>query len=80
MVAELIKSAQSGVAGSAWWVAPEPILFDEDEDEDEDFMEDDEFGGDEDFEEEDEDFLEEDEEGVEGEEEFDDEDEDDEDL
>jgi hypothetical protein len=80
MVAEMLKERQGLEWGtdSAGWVAPTPVVYDEDEEEDEEFVDDEEFGDAEEFEEEDDDFLEEDEEGVDGEGDFDDDEDDDE--
>lgn len=62
------------------WTCPDPVLYDEDEDEDEEeeaFGDDEEFADDEEFDEEDDDFLEDDEEEFDEEGEEDEEDEDD---
>lgn len=63
------------------WSCPEPVLYDEDEDEDEDeesFGDDEEFADDEEYDEEDDDFLEDEEEELDDEESEDEEDDDDE--
>jgi hypothetical protein len=82
MVAELNKTrwfSQDATAARGWASVGAPLGTDEGEDEDEDFLEDEEFGDEDDFEDEDEDFLD-DEEGEGLEEEGESDEDDDEDL